>query len=95
MVGTLLTSVAMMDTTGSLLAGPVVAQTFSLSLNLDGVGRGLPYLCSFILCGLATAALFNVRSVDRPDEKPAPVDEERQGFLDVPCEAAGRRSLGE
>ncbi|TQV97307.1 MFS transporter [Cordyceps javanica] len=82
MIGTLLTSVAIMDTTGSLLAGPIVAQTFSWSLNLDGVGRGLPYLCSFLLCGLATVALFQVRSVERPDEKPAPADEESQGFLD-------------
>ncbi|KAM3470136.1 hypothetical protein MY8738_009862 [Beauveria namnaoensis] len=93
MIGTLLTSVAIMDTTGALLAGPIVAKTFSWSLTLHGVGRGLPYLCSFLLCGLATIMLFQIRSVDRPDEKPAPVDEESQGFLDVPRDASCNEGL--
>jgi hypothetical protein len=83
MVGTLMTSMAMMDTMGALLAGPVVAQTFSWSLPLDGVGRGLPFLCSFLLCGLATIAVFQVRSVERADETGPPAHEERQGFLDI------------
>ncbi|EHA52745.1 hypothetical protein MGG_15121 [Pyricularia oryzae 70-15] len=57
MVGTLYTTLSIMDTLGSLLAGPVVAGIFGWSMRLDGVWKGMPYLVSFVLCGLASVAL--------------------------------------
>lgn len=60
MIGTLFTTLAIMDTTGSLLAGPMVAGTFSWSLQLTGVARGLPFMFSFVICSFAMLALARV-----------------------------------
>ncbi|KAJ6442834.1 MFS transporter [Purpureocillium lavendulum] len=81
MIGTLFTTLAIMDTIGSLLAGPTVAATFSWSLRLGGVLRGMPYLFAFILCGLATLALMQVRLPPQQRRSGASEDEESTAFL--------------
>lgn len=66
MIGILFTTLAMMDTAGSLMAGPAVAWTFSWSLGLEGLWRGLPYLVSCVLCAVATIFLIFGVKAERP-----------------------------
>ncbi|KAK2026626.1 putative MFS transporter [Colletotrichum zoysiae] len=80
MVGTLFTTLSMMDTLGSLLAGPIVAKTFSWSMRLDGIWKGMPYVMSFIICGLASLALSRAGSGGLPG-KHVDDDEESRSFL--------------
>ncbi|KAK2037263.1 MFS general substrate transporter [Colletotrichum somersetense] len=80
MVGTLFTTLSMMDTLGSLLAGPIVAKTFGWSMRLDGIWKGLPYVMSFIICGLASLALSRAGSGGLPG-KHVDDDEESRSFL--------------
>lgn len=82
MIGTLFTTLAIMDTIGSLLAGPVVAGTFSWSLKFEGIWRGMPYVFSFMLCGLATLALARVKLPGQRSSESPPGDEECRAFLD-------------
>lgn len=81
MVGTLFTTLSMMDTAGSLLAGPIVAQAFSWSMRIEGMGKGIPYIMSFIGCALASLALHRVRSDVFSLEEHECDDEERSSFL--------------
>ncbi|KAF3811975.1 Efflux pump ustT [Colletotrichum gloeosporioides] len=82
MVGTLFTTLSMMDTLGSLLAGPIVARTFSWSMRLDGIWKGLPYVMSFAMCGLASLALSRAGHADLPEEHlESHDDEESRSFL--------------
>ena len=68
MIGILFTTLAMMDTAGSLMAGPVVAWSFGWSLGLEGVWRGLPYMVSCALCVVATGLLVFGVGAERPGE---------------------------
>ncbi|KAK2009233.1 MFS general substrate transporter [Colletotrichum eremochloae] len=68
MVGTLFTTLSIMNTLGSLLAGPIVAKTFSWSMRLDGSWKGMPYVVSFIICGLASLALSRAGSGSLPEQ---------------------------
>lgn len=83
MVGTLFTTLSIMDTLGSLLAGPIVAKTFSWSLRLKGIWKGLPFVMSFIICGLASLALSRAGSRDLPAEQlvESHEDEESRALL--------------
>lgn len=67
MIGILFTTLAMMDTAGSLMAGPVVAWSFGWSLGLEGLWRGLPYMVSCVLCAVATVFLIFGVKAERPD----------------------------
>ncbi|KAK1969086.1 putative MFS transporter [Colletotrichum sublineola] len=82
MVGTLFTTLSMMDTLGSLLAGPIIAKTFSWSMRLDGIWKGMPYVMSLIICGLASLALSRAGSGGLPTKHLKDHDdEERRSFL--------------
>ncbi|KAF0325165.1 MFS multidrug transporter [Colletotrichum asianum] len=81
MVGTLFTTLSMMDTLGSLLAGPIVARTFSWSMRLDGIWKGLPYIMSFAMCDLASLALYRAGHADLPEEYLESHDEEESRSL--------------
>jgi fluoride ion exporter CrcB/FEX len=61
MVGTLYTTISIMDTLGSLLAGPLVSTAFSLGSNLGGMWQGIPFLFACGLCTIATALMLRVR----------------------------------
>ncbi|EFQ35951.1 hypothetical protein CGRA01v4_07657 [Colletotrichum graminicola] len=80
MVGTLFTTLSMMDTMGSLLAGPLVAKTFSWSMRLDGIWKGMPDVISFVMCGLASLALSRAGSGSLPS-KHVDDDEESRSLL--------------
>lgn len=64
MIGTLYTALSVMETTGSLIAGPLTAEAFKLAMKLGGIWRGLPFMLSLALCGLAALFLTRIR-VDR------------------------------
>ncbi|KAF4828414.1 MFS efflux pump atnC [Colletotrichum tropicale] len=81
MVGTLFTTLSMMDTLGSLLAGPIVARTFSWSMRLDGIWKGMPYVMSFATCGLASLALSRAGHADLPEEYLESHDDEESRSL--------------
>ncbi|KAF5525216.1 MFS efflux pump atnC [Colletotrichum aenigma] len=81
MVGTLFTTLSMMDTLGSLLAGPIVARTFSWSMRLDGIWKGMPYVMSFAMCGLASLALSRAGHADLPEEYLESHDDEESRSL--------------
>ena len=61
MVGTLYTTLSMMDTLGSLLAGPSIAAAFKWGMRLGGVWLGLPYMLSMGLCGPVSILMFVVK----------------------------------
>ncbi|KAF4869877.1 MFS efflux pump atnC [Colletotrichum siamense] len=84
MVGTLFTTLSMMDTLGSLLAGPIVARTFSWSMRLDGIWKGMPYIMSFAMCGLASLALYRAGHADLPE-----------GYLESHDDEESRSLLGQ
>lgn len=77
MIGTVFTALAIMDTLAILLAGPVVAALLKLSMRLEGIGKGLPYLLALALCGLTTLVLAQVR-VEDPASRGELVDEEQR-----------------
>ncbi|KAI7551397.1 hypothetical protein KC331_g2580 [Hortaea werneckii] len=58
MIGTLYTMISVMDTLGSLSAGPLVAEAFKWGMRMGSVWHGLPYMLSFTFCGVG-ALLMN------------------------------------
>ncbi|OTA26414.1 hypothetical protein BTJ68_10583 [Hortaea werneckii EXF-2000] len=60
MIGTLYTMISVMDTLGSLSAGPLVAEAFKWGMHLDGVWHGLPYMLSFAFCGLGALLMHRI-----------------------------------
>lgn len=77
MIGTVFTALAIMDTMAVLLAGPVNAAVLKWSMRLEGVGKGLPYLLAFVLSGLTTIVLAQVR-IQNPTSEDGLVDEEQR-----------------
>lgn len=60
MIGTLYTMISVMDTLGSLSAGPLVAEAFKWGMHLGGVWHGLPYMLSFTFCGLGAFLMHRI-----------------------------------
>jgi hypothetical protein len=77
MIGTVFTALAIMDTLAILLAGPVVAAILKLSMRLEGVGKGLPFLLALALSGLTMIVLAQVR-VKNTISQDGLVDEEQR-----------------
>ncbi|PYI01625.1 MFS general substrate transporter [Aspergillus sclerotiicarbonarius CBS 121057] len=61
MIGALYSTLAMMQTTGSLLAGPSMSWAFRWGMELGGVWLGMPYLASAVLCASMMAVIFMIR----------------------------------
>ncbi|PWY81907.1 MFS general substrate transporter [Aspergillus heteromorphus CBS 117.55] len=61
MMGALYSTLALMDTLGSLLAGPMMAWAFRWGMQLGGVWLGMPYLVSAVLCGGMAGLVFWIR----------------------------------
>lgn len=84
-IGTLYTTLAIMDSVGSLVAGPVVASLFDLSMEMKGIWVGMPFLSSFILTCLVAALVLTVGSVTTRSKQPgtvtAGIDEEEAALL--------------
>ena len=64
MLGTLYAMLSVMDTVGSLLAGPIMANGLKLSLRLRDIWRGMPYIFSFLFCGVTAVILLRLRVSD-------------------------------
>jgi hypothetical protein len=63
------TTLSVMDTTGTLLAGPLVAMTFKFGVRIGGLWHGMPYLLSLGLCTIATCFMTRVTvEVEHRDE---------------------------
>ncbi|KAI7489989.1 hypothetical protein KC351_g938 [Hortaea werneckii] len=60
MIGTLYTMISVMDTLGSLSAGPLVAEAFKWGMHLGGFWHGLPYMLSFTFCGLGALLMHRI-----------------------------------
>jgi hypothetical protein len=61
MLGTLYSTVSVMDTIGSLLAGPAMSLAFKWGMRLGGFWVGLPYLVSTCLGAFVTYLTLFVR----------------------------------
>lgn len=59
-LGTVFTTLSLMDTVGALFAGPIDALLMKHSLRMEGVWKGLPFMFAFVCCALATFALAYV-----------------------------------
>ncbi|CAI7678157.1 unnamed protein product [Penicillium discolor] len=66
MIGTLYSALALMETLGSLLAGPVMSWAFRWGVNLGGAWLGMPYLISAAICGAMTTIILLIR-LERPE----------------------------
>ncbi|RMY98905.1 hypothetical protein D0864_04220 [Hortaea werneckii] len=60
MIGTLYTMISVMDTLGSLSAGPLVAEAFKWGMHLGGIWHGLPYMLSFAFCSLGSVVMYRI-----------------------------------
>lgn len=82
MVGTIFTTLSLMDTVGALFAGPIDALVMKHALRMEGVWKSLPFMFALGLCAVSTCALAYVH-VDGwrviPDEPGS--EEESSSFL--------------
>jgi hypothetical protein len=69
-LGTMFMALSVMDTTGTLLAGPLVALAFKVGIHLGNLWHGMPYLLSFSLCSIATLVMAKVRLNSQRVEDP-------------------------
>ena len=60
-MGTLYNTLAVLQTIGSLIAGPLMSISFRRGLDLGGGWIGLPFLGASILFMVTTVAIFSVR----------------------------------
>ena len=66
-IAQLYTAIAVLDTCGSLIAGPILSGTFRLGLRLGGGWISLPYMFAAGLFGLVAIIIFLVKA-DPKDE---------------------------
>ncbi|KAK0624388.1 general substrate transporter [Immersiella caudata] len=64
---------SLMETSGAIIGGPVLAQCFNIGLAKKGFWRGLPW---FYVAGLVSLALTALMFLQRPPAKLAPEEEE-------------------
>lgn len=70
-VNTMYTIISVFESMGSIVAGPLLAASFRLGMNMDGAWIGLPFLMTGCLFGSAAVAVIaiNVSSVEREASK--------------------------
>ncbi|MCJ1306349.1 hypothetical protein MMC08_009169, partial [Hypocenomyce scalaris] len=76
-IGALYTAMSVMDTIGSLLAGPSLALAFKWGMHLGGFWLGMPFLWSTALCGMVACMIYAVRL---PPEQSAGEEESEDLF---------------
>lgn len=59
-IGTLFNTIAMLQTVGSIIAGPLLANSFKLGLELDGFWIGLPFVIGGCLVTLGAIIIWSV-----------------------------------
>ncbi|PSR76129.1 major facilitator superfamily domain-containing protein [Coniella lustricola] len=60
-IGTMYTTLSIMDSLGSIAAGPIVSGLFNISMDLEGVWVGIPFLSSFLLSCVIAVLVLAVR----------------------------------
>jgi len=70
--------ISLLETTGAVIGGPVLAQCFNIGLKKRGLWRGLPW---FYVSGLVLVALFALMFVRKPKPRPSPAEEGGTGDL--------------
>ncbi|KAL3417341.1 MFS transporter [Phlyctema vagabunda] len=65
-VGTLYNTIAMAETIGLILAGPLLASAFKKGLELGGAWIGMPFMVAAVLFLISTVAVFLIRLPDAP-----------------------------
>lgn len=73
-IGTVYTALSIMDSIGSIVAGPVVAGLFNISMGLEGIWLGLPFVSSFVLSSVIAVSVFTIRPKTFQEER---AEEER------------------
>jgi len=81
MVGTVFTTLSLMDTVGALFAGPIDALVMKRALRMEGVWKSLPFMFALVLCAMSTFALAYV-NVDGTPIVLVDGDEECRPLLD-------------
>ncbi|KAK4185320.1 major facilitator superfamily domain-containing protein [Podospora australis] len=61
MVGTVFTTLSLMDTVGALFAGRIDALVIKQALRMEGVWQSLPFIFALVLCAVSTLVLGYVR----------------------------------
>ena len=74
LLGTVFSTLSLMDTVGALFAGPVDAILMKHSLRMKGIWQGLPFMFASVCCALATVSLAYVNfqrdvSLDNSEEE--------------------------
>jgi len=69
---------SLMETTGAVIGGPVLAQCFNVGLSKRGLWIGLPW---FYVAALVLVALVALTFLRKPKPKPVPAEDEDNGDL--------------
>ncbi|RDW89025.1 hypothetical protein BP6252_01057 [Coleophoma cylindrospora] len=59
-IGTLFNTISLLQTAGSIIAGPLLANTFKLGLKLDGIWIGLPFMVAGCLLSFAAVVIWTI-----------------------------------
>jgi hypothetical protein len=72
-VGTVNSLVGFMETAGLIIAGPLLAKSLSVGLNLGGAWIGLPFITAAVFFALSTAIVWTFRlpNKGRPSVEPS------------------------
>jgi len=76
----LYTLIGIVESVGSLCAGPALAWFFTMGMKLKGQWLGLPYFWLALVCALATIALCFVGSAAEPTETPGAEETEESNL---------------
>lgn len=76
-LGTVFSTLSLMDTVGALFAGPIDALLMKHSLRMEGVWQGLPFMFAFFCCAASTFALAYVNIQHHDSLEEAGYDEQR------------------
>lgn len=58
-VGRLYAAISIVETTGMLVAGPIMAGLYALGLKWGGVWQGMPFLCLAVIAVVAGVAVWS------------------------------------
>lgn len=70
--------ISLLETTGAMIGGPVLAQCFNIGLSKKGLWRGLPW---FYVAAIVSVALIALMFIRKPVLKPPPTEDENTGGL--------------
>ncbi|RDW94397.1 hypothetical protein BP5796_00160 [Coleophoma crateriformis] len=59
-IGTLFNTISLLQTAGSIIAGPLLANTFKLGLKMDGIWIGLPFMIAGCLLSFAAVVIWSI-----------------------------------